>query len=241
MYGTKIENALKERLEVYHRAQIVANDEGNIRKSRQYQRICKQYEDAVKLHACGKPIPIEDLPIPPGFTPIFSEEATIQEPGQSVVAPIPAKIPLKSLTEISSSQGLKTDQPKMLKKSSTPTSRVDKQIFLLQRRRAELKRAALTAKKSGDLSLAKEFLRQAKGIDLLIDASQSGLPVDMSSIPLSPNAKIHLANPTEVSLNDNFTTVSTEKLLLVNDNSTDQEIYDNLEVILIKHREVHFF
>lgn len=29
-------------------------------------RIVKQYQDAIKLHKAGKPIPIDELPTPPG-------------------------------------------------------------------------------------------------------------------------------------------------------------------------------
>ncbi len=44
--------------------------EGNSSRARRIGRICQQYQDAMKLHKSGKPIPIEDLPTPPGFGPI---------------------------------------------------------------------------------------------------------------------------------------------------------------------------
>lgn len=65
-----IEGALKERLEVYRRTKVAAEDEGNTSKARRYGRICKQFEDAIKLYAHGKVVPLDELPVPPGFPPL---------------------------------------------------------------------------------------------------------------------------------------------------------------------------
>lgn len=56
----------------------------------------------------------------------------------------------------------------------------------------EFKLAALNAKKKGEINQAKEFLRTAKGFDPLIEAAKGGLPVDLSSLPVSPTAKSQL-------------------------------------------------
>lgn len=56
----------------------------------------------------------------------------------------------------------------------------------------EFKLAALNAKKKGEINQAKEFLRTAKGFEPLIEAAKGGLPVDLSTIPVSPAAKSHL-------------------------------------------------
>lgn len=40
--------------------------------------------------------------------------------------------------------------------------------------------AALRAKQQNDIEGAKLFLRQAKGLDPMIEASQNGLPVDIT-------------------------------------------------------------
>lgn len=65
-----IEGALKERLEVYRRTKVAAEAEGNTSKARRYGRICKQFEDAIKLHTRGKPVALDELPVPPGFPPL---------------------------------------------------------------------------------------------------------------------------------------------------------------------------
>lgn len=42
--------------------------------------------------------------------------------------------------------------------------------------------AALRAKQSNDMEGAKLFLRQAKGLDPMIEASHNGLPVDITKV-----------------------------------------------------------
>lgn len=44
----------------------------------------------------------------------------------------------------------------------------------------------MEAKKRGEIEQAKEYLRNAKGFDNLIEATKSGLPIDASSIPTPP-------------------------------------------------------
>jgi hypothetical protein len=53
--------------------------------------------------------------------------------------------------------------------------------FLLSRQK-EFREAALQAKRKGEVNQAKEYLRLAKGFDPLIEASNSGLPVDMDTV-----------------------------------------------------------
>lgn len=55
--------------------------------------------------------------------------------------------------------------------------------IVLERQKA-YKLAALKAKKDGDMDAAREYLKTAKGMDPMIEASQSGLPVDLKSVIL---------------------------------------------------------
>jgi len=110
------------------------------------------------------------------------------------------------------------------------TSRAEKQMLQLQLRQRELKQAALNAKKEGDMDLARDYLRQAKGIQPLIEASKAGLPVDMDSIPLSPLEKVELSISQK---DESFTLVSAEGFL-EGSNGTDEQIYENLEMQLVK-------
>lgn len=50
----------------YARYTISFQNEGNARKERMNQRIMKQFQDAIKYHKAGKPVPFDELPCPPG-------------------------------------------------------------------------------------------------------------------------------------------------------------------------------
>jgi coiled-coil and C2 domain-containing protein 1 len=58
--------ALEQRLNKYRSVEQAARDDCNTSKARRIGRIVKQYENAIKLHTAGKPIPVEELPTPPG-------------------------------------------------------------------------------------------------------------------------------------------------------------------------------
>lgn len=58
--------ALEQRLAKYQSTMQQAQEEGNSSKVRRFGRIIKQYQDAIKLHKVGKPIPFDELPDPPG-------------------------------------------------------------------------------------------------------------------------------------------------------------------------------
>ncbi|XP_074670140.1 coiled-coil and C2 domain-containing protein 1A [Strix aluco] len=66
------------------------------------------------------------------------------------------------------------------------TAKAQQQLVFLEGRRKQLMQAALRAKQKNDIEGAKLFLRQAKGLDPLIEASQSGLPVDITKVPEAP-------------------------------------------------------
>ncbi|XP_014612252.1 PREDICTED: coiled-coil and C2 domain-containing protein 1-like isoform X2 [Polistes canadensis] len=236
-YGIEdIESALKERLEVYKRTKAAAETEGNSSKARRYGRICKQFEEALKNHARGRPVPLDELPTPPGFSPLSTST-------QSAGVPVTEgekeddKSKLESNSEGTSGIGVPSPPPRrnqVNKNQKHATTRADKQMIQLQQRQHELKQAALKAKKDGDLELARDYLRQAKGIQPLIQASIAGLPVDMNSIPLSPVAKMELsAHGLTGQTDENFQLVNSEDCLEESGGS-DEQIYDNLENQLIK-------
>jgi len=60
------------------------------------------------------------------------------------------------------------------------------QLALLLQRQAHFKAAALEAKKKGEIEEAKEFLRNCKGLNGVIEASRGGLPVNMATVPVPP-------------------------------------------------------
>ncbi|XP_031368889.1 coiled-coil and C2 domain-containing protein 1-like isoform X2 [Apis dorsata] len=237
-----LENALIERLEACKKMKATAESEGNSHKARRYGRICKQFEDAIKLCVRGKPIPLDELPILPGFEPLTIVTQSVPDP-EIEKNDKPSESKLSTSSESESFENKISSDPKtpislsraqIGKKQVQKTSHAEKQLALLQQRQHELKQAALNAKKDGDIELARTYLRQAKGIDPLIEASKGGLPVDMNSIPLSPQAKKELNADSIIGLlNDSFTIINTEDCL-EETNGTDEQIYENLESQLTK-------
>lgn len=63
---TSVLEALEQRLAKYRSQEEAAKAENNSSKARRMGRIVKQYVDAIKMHKAGKPIPVEELPTPPG-------------------------------------------------------------------------------------------------------------------------------------------------------------------------------
>ncbi|XP_052757950.1 coiled-coil and C2 domain-containing protein 1-like isoform X2 [Galleria mellonella] len=173
--ASTMEEALKQRLAAFQQQEAKAKEDGNSSKARRMGRIVKQYQDALRLHAAGRPLPTDDLPVPAGYGPL-------PEHGQPAAAASPAP---------SSSPAPRT-APKPAptpKQTPTPPSRYDKQLALLLQRQKQFKEAAIKAKKSGDIEQAKEYLRAAKGFDPMIEAARGGLIVDLKSLPLPPRAK----------------------------------------------------
>lgn len=71
---------------------MTAEAEGNTSKARRYGRICKQFEDAIKLRARGKPVPLDELPVPPGFPPLTNAQGNGNGNGKTAAPkPEPSK------------------------------------------------------------------------------------------------------------------------------------------------------
>ena len=175
---TTTEEALQQRLAKYKQDEVKAKENGESSRARRLGRIVKQYEDAIKLHKKGQLATVlADLPCPPGFgaIPLTAAPQTSAHEPQVPKPPVqaPATAPKAPVTNPS------------VKK---PMSLQDKQLAVLEKRQAQFKSAALAAKKAGQIEQAKEYLRQAKGFDSLIEATKSGLPVDFKTLPVAPQA-----------------------------------------------------
>lgn len=202
--ASSVKEALEQRLDKFKQQADAAEKEGNTSKSRRYGRIVKQYEDAIKMHQKGKPIPIDELPTPPGYGPIPVDGGTAPKP----VAPAPRPAP--AIPQQPSSNQLDENIPKPTSTGTKPkeadtnehvfrvggnhksTSLAEKQLAILLNRQKEYKLAAIEAKKAGDMEQAKEYLRIFKGLENLVNVASGGLPVDMDTIPLPPTKKAEL-------------------------------------------------
>ncbi|XP_077291007.1 lethal (2) giant discs 1 isoform X2 [Arctopsyche grandis] len=200
--------ALQQRLELYKQQEAAANEAGNSSKARRMGRIVKQYQQAIKLNSAGKPIPFDELPTPPGYAPIpgapqpVPESAPPPEPTSAPAAP-PKPQPAQSPSNNNEDRPGKlanTGRSNSVRKMGNQigTGHADRQLTVLLQRQKEFKEAALNSKKNGEIQEAKEYLRCAKGLDPLIEASKCGLPVDFSTVPLPPQAKQELEDSFDV-------------------------------------------
>ncbi|XP_053957948.1 coiled-coil and C2 domain-containing protein 1-like isoform X3 [Anastrepha ludens] len=198
--------ALEQRLEKYKSVEESAKTEGNSSKARRFARIVKQYQDAIKQYKVGRPVPYDELPVPPGFDPLPIMNTTPVNPSAPKTTPIPKRSDPPTNESISS-QGSSESTPVPISSQSSPqktdlTTRTsgnqqknnlaEQQMKILIDRQKEFKVAAIEAKKAGEIDQAKEYLKIYKGFDALLNAASSGLPVDLSTLPLPPSQRDNL-------------------------------------------------
>ncbi|XP_053152435.1 coiled-coil and C2 domain-containing protein 1A isoform X2 [Hemicordylus capensis] len=205
--------ALQQRMDRYKTAAAQAKSKGDDRKARMHERIVKQYQEAIRAHKAGKPVQFVDLPVPPGFPPIQGMESSSGE--QSFVGILETAMKLANEEDEDSEEAKKPDCPAPSKPASSlqpkpaaqPGSRAapavpkaatagkaaskvitkaQQQLTFLESRKKQLMQAALRAKQQNDIEGAKLCLRQAHGLDPMIEASQNGLPVDITKVPQAP-------------------------------------------------------
>lgn len=66
--------------------------------------------------------------------------------------------------------------------ADTPAPIAQQQLAFLEGRKKQLLQAALRAKQKNDMEGAKMHLRQAKGLEPMLEASRNGLPVDIAKV-----------------------------------------------------------
>ena len=190
--------ALEQRLAKYVEQRDKAKSQDNSRKVRMNERIIKQYQEAIKLYQLGRHVEFDELPTPPGFPPIppinspnnnKASTTPAAPPSQQVSRPAPAVPTTANANAPTPAPAPKAPAPapptaasgKNLRRT-TSQSRVEKQLAFLLKRQQQFKKAALEAKKKGEIEQAKEYLRNCKGFDQLIEASRNGLPVDLNTV-----------------------------------------------------------
>ncbi|XP_057313175.1 coiled-coil and C2 domain-containing protein 1-like isoform X1 [Hydractinia symbiolongicarpus] len=179
--ATTILEALEQRLQKYEESALKAKEEGNGGKARRMGRITKQYQDAIRSYKAKKPVDFNELPCPPGFGPIPGIASEVADPlqQQSGGVPAPTVIPPTH----SPSPAPPSATPSTTKSPPKPASRNEKEYEFLVSRQKEFKMAAIQAKKGGDMDAAREYLRQAKGLDDMILGAQNGMRVEVTTVP----------------------------------------------------------
>ncbi|CAH2065984.1 unnamed protein product, partial [Iphiclides podalirius] len=181
--ASTLEEALQQRLAAFEELAARAKEQGNAAKARRLGRVAQQYRDAGRALAAGKAPPLDELPAPPGYGPLPAQgsgpAASAPAPGPSTPAP-----PRRSAAPPAAPSPASPSAP-----SAAPRGRYERQLALLMHKQKEFKEAALTAKRKGDMDLAKECLRAAKGFEPLLEAARGGLLVDLDSLPRPPSAR----------------------------------------------------
>uniref|UniRef100_A0A3Q3XRF7 Coiled-coil and C2 domain-containing protein 1B n=1 Tax=Mola mola TaxID=94237 RepID=A0A3Q3XRF7_MOLML len=189
---SSLAEALQQRMDIYKSAAEGAKSKGDDRKARMHQRIVKQYQDAIRAHKAGRAVNLSELPVPPGCPPLQGSEG-----GQQNFVGV-LETALKLANQDADGEDEEEDRPKEAAKSPAApkapegTSSVklgpkaQQQVDFLLLRRQAFMRAALRSKQMKDMTGATQHLRHAKGLDPMITAAKSGLPVDITKIPSAP-------------------------------------------------------
>ncbi|KAK7165665.1 hypothetical protein R3I93_005670 [Phoxinus phoxinus] len=202
-----VAEALQQRMDKYKEAAESAKSKGDDRKARMHQRIIKQYQDAIKAHKAGRPVNLADLPVPPGCPPLQGTEGG----NQNFMGVLETAMKLanqdEDADEDEDEETHKTSAPAGVQKSrapappkasstaGTPTGstntpkpggKAQQQLDFLMMRRQQFVKAALRSKEMKDMQGAAQHLRHAKGLDAMINAAKSGLPVDITKVPGAP-------------------------------------------------------
>ncbi|XP_073698579.1 coiled-coil and C2 domain-containing protein 1A [Garra rufa] len=194
-------------MDKYKEAAESAKSKGDDRKARMHQRIVKQYQDAIKAHKAGRPVNLAELPVPPGCPPLQGSEGG----EQNFMGVLETAMKLANQdTDADADEDEGTQKPSAqpsVQKSRAPTApkassaagtptgstnafklggKAQQQLDFLTTRRQQFVKAALRSKEMKDMQGAAQHLRNAKGLDSMITAAKSGLPVDITKVPAAP-------------------------------------------------------
>ncbi|KFQ61445.1 Coiled-coil and C2 domain-containing protein 1B, partial [Pelecanus crispus] len=182
----ELQQMVEKRIANYRTAISNAKELGESAKIRRYERGLKTLETMLAAVKKGKKINEEEMP-----PPVATGRKSLQ--GHAASSPI-VETGMHILHALCKSQHcfILTD----LQNSST-------RAILLMRQK-EYKLAALKAKQQGDLEKAKEYMKAGKKFNVILEALDSGQPVDLQNMPPSPPGKAHLTKTLlEVSLSCN--------------------------------------
>ncbi|NWY38213.1 C2D1B protein, partial [Sylvia atricapilla] len=180
---SELQQTLEGRIADYRTAISNAKESGEGAKTRRYERGLKTLETMLAAVKKGKKINEEEMP-----PPVATGKKSLQ--GRAAADPA-VETGMQSLCALCQSQHcLILPDPQH---SSTRA--------ILLRRQKEYKLAALKAKQQGDLEKAKEYMKAGKKFNVVLEALDSGQPVDLQNMPPSPQGKVYLQETfSEVSL-----------------------------------------
>ncbi|KFP20779.1 Coiled-coil and C2 domain-containing protein 1B, partial [Egretta garzetta] len=188
---SELQQTIEKRVANYRTAISNAKELGESAKIRRYERGLKTLETMLAAVKKGKKINEEEMP-----PPVATGKKSLQ--GHAASSPI-VETGLNRWTQ----QGMhvlyalcKSQHCFILTDLQSSSTRA-----MLLMRQKEYKLAALKAKQQGDLEKAKEYMREGKKFNVVLEALDSGQPIDLQNMPPSLQGKACLTKPLlEVSL-----------------------------------------
>nr|XP_003220334.1 PREDICTED: coiled-coil and C2 domain-containing protein 1B [Anolis carolinensis] len=207
--SNELQQTIEERISNYKTAILNAREAGESAKVRRYERGLKALEAMRIAVKKGKKVNAEEMP--PPVASGKSSLATVQdinrndvpkslenedeitpheqEENENSVADPELKEP-SNLENSESATSLQSQNTDMDDPDISTTSENNSSNFatrsLLVTREKEYKLAALKAKQRGDLEKAKDYMRTGKKFSMVLEALDSGQPVDLKNMPRAP-------------------------------------------------------
>ncbi|NXO23741.1 C2D1B protein, partial [Cisticola juncidis] len=185
MSFVELQQTLEGRIADYRTAISNAKESGEGSKIRRYERGLKTLEAMLAAVKKGKKINEEEMP-----PPVATGKKSLQGRAADPAVETGYLYGCCDLEQKGTKHCLVLPDPQH---SSTRA--------ILLRRQKEYKLAALKAKQQGDLEKAKEYMKAGKKFNVVLEALDSGQPVDLENMPPSPQGKVCLQETfSEVSL-----------------------------------------
>nr|XP_009681537.1 PREDICTED: coiled-coil and C2 domain-containing protein 1B isoform X2 [Struthio camelus australis] len=191
---SELQQTIENRIVNYRTAISNAKESGESAKTRRYERGLKTLETMLAAVKKGKKVSEEEIP-PPVATGKSShvpqatgaELENLEDSGS-----VPAEKRVESAAD--HEQKPSHDAEQHLELESLRDHQNSSTRALLLTRQREYKVAALKAKQQGDLEKAKEYMKIGKKFNTVLEALDSGQPLDLQNMPPSPQDLESLEN-----------------------------------------------
>lgn len=114
-------------------------------------------------------------------------EVPAVQPRSVSPAAVPKEIPTAGPSTAPSARPTlqKQDTLTRLSGNHSSTTAMMKNVTVIQERQQEYRKAAVEAKRNGDLDQARAYLKIFKALEQLLDVAKGGMPIDLSTVTLT--------------------------------------------------------
>uniref|UniRef100_A0A8B9EQ02 Coiled-coil and C2 domain-containing protein 1B n=1 Tax=Anser cygnoides TaxID=8845 RepID=A0A8B9EQ02_ANSCY len=175
---SELQQTIEKRIANYRTAISNAKESGESVKLRRYERGLKTLETMLAAVKRGKKINEEEMP-PPVATGKSSSHISQATGAEQEISEDSVSVPPESRDASAADDEQKTPRE------------AEQHLELESVQGREYKIAALKAKQQGNLEKAKEYMKTGKKFDVVLEALDSGQPIDLQNMPPSPQGKAH--------------------------------------------------